>query len=48
MYDKLKSNRYFNYFEVKKKHDRDSLNLSREELLEEYAKEKERLAPFMN
>lgn len=48
MYEKLKDNKYFNYFEIKKKHDRDLLNLSREELLEEYAKEKERLAPFMD
>lgn len=44
MYEKLKGNKYFEFFEVKKKHDREGL--SKEELYKEYDKEIVELEPY--
>lgn len=45
MYELLKGNRYFEFFEAKKAHDRS--NLTREELLNEYRKENEFMRPYI-
>lgn len=45
LYEKLKGNKYFDFFEVKKQHDREAL--SEKELLQEFIKEKEELRPYL-
>lgn len=44
-YEKLKDNKYFEFFEVKKQKDRG--HLTREELFQEFAKEKKEMEPYM-
>lgn len=46
MYEKLKDNVYFPYFDVKKKHD--MKGLSREECMQIFAKMNEERKPFMH
>ena len=46
MYEKLKDDVYFSYFEVKKKHD--MKGLSREECMQIFAKMNEERKPFMH
>lgn len=46
MYEKLKDNVYFPYFDVKKKHD--MKDLSREECMKRFAEMNEERKPFMH